>query len=303
MSQNSLKIRNALTLKPTSVPSNPENGDCYYDSTANLFYFYQNGSWVGLGTGGGGATVTITVTAGQTLNTNDALYIASSTDTGRTAGQAYQVDATNDNRIDFIGFAQAGVSSGATVTIVLAGPLTGFTGLTAGRPIFASTTTPGSYQTSAPTTAGLWMIQIGVATSTTAITINSAASATAVKIIANTGPSGTVYNTNSVTTSYAATSTDNVIFIGSISSALTITLPAPSNGKVIIVEDKNGNVSGTNTITITHNASETINGASNYLLTMPFGSVTLISDGTNWAAATAPGNPSALAGARASYGI
>jgi hypothetical protein len=49
MSANYHKIRNGITLKPTAAPSGasgPENGDIYYDSTSNLFEFYQNGSYI-----------------------------------------------------------------------------------------------------------------------------------------------------------------------------------------------------------------------------------------------------------------
>ena len=45
MALNSLKVRNSLGLTPTSVPTNPVNGDIYYDSTANAFLAFQNGVW------------------------------------------------------------------------------------------------------------------------------------------------------------------------------------------------------------------------------------------------------------------
>lgn len=54
MSLNSMKVRNALTLKPTTVPTNPENGDMYYDTSLNQFQFYQNGVWAPIGGSGSG---------------------------------------------------------------------------------------------------------------------------------------------------------------------------------------------------------------------------------------------------------
>lgn len=46
MSKNSFKVDKSLTLKPqVSAPSNPENGDLYYDSTLNKFRKYENGAW------------------------------------------------------------------------------------------------------------------------------------------------------------------------------------------------------------------------------------------------------------------
>lgn len=52
MAINHLKVRTGLTLKPNAVPASPENGDIYYDSTANNFQFYQNGAWVTIPTTG-----------------------------------------------------------------------------------------------------------------------------------------------------------------------------------------------------------------------------------------------------------
>ena len=48
-----MKVRNALTLKPNTVPTNPESGDIYYDQTLKAFYYYQNGQWVNLSSLGG----------------------------------------------------------------------------------------------------------------------------------------------------------------------------------------------------------------------------------------------------------
>ena len=50
MAINYLKVRNGVTFKPTSQPTTAEDGDVYYDSTANLFYFYQNGAWINFNT-------------------------------------------------------------------------------------------------------------------------------------------------------------------------------------------------------------------------------------------------------------
>lgn len=59
MAINYHKIRNGITLKATSAPGTPENGDVYYDSTSNLFEFYQNGSYITIPSSSGFATNTL----------------------------------------------------------------------------------------------------------------------------------------------------------------------------------------------------------------------------------------------------
>lgn len=130
-----------------------------------------------------GSTNLVTVTAGENLTANDMVYISvGAADGGRTSGQAYKLDATNDNRIEFVGVVTATATSGNPVIIQVSGDIDGFTGLNVGKPIYASVTVPGSYQASAPNTSGQWMIQLGVASSATNISINAAGSATAIKI-------------------------------------------------------------------------------------------------------------------------
>lgn len=56
MADNHFKINRGLSLVPqTSAPSNPANGDIYYDSTLNKFRKYQNAQWTDLDTGGSGS--------------------------------------------------------------------------------------------------------------------------------------------------------------------------------------------------------------------------------------------------------
>lgn len=64
-------------------------------------------------------------------------------------------------------------------------------------------------------------------------------------------------------------------------NAFTVTLPAPAAGRVLIFKDAAGNAATQNK-TISHNASEHIDGANTYVLNVNNASITLISDGTNW---------------------
>lgn len=55
MADNFFKIAKGVTLKSqSSTPSNPQNGDMYYDSTLNKFRKYENGSWGDFAGGAGG---------------------------------------------------------------------------------------------------------------------------------------------------------------------------------------------------------------------------------------------------------
>lgn len=78
-----------------------------------------------------------------------------------------------------------------------------------------------------------------------------------------------------------ASTSDYVIFTDSTSNTINITLPIPTAGRTLIIKDKTGQAA-TNNITITQHASETIDGASTYIMTIAYESITLCSDSTNW---------------------
>lgn len=73
---------------------------------------------------------------------------------------------------------------------------------------------------------------------------------------------------------------DNIVYVNT-SAARTITLPTPTNGRVLTVKDSTGSA-GTNNITINPSAAETIDGGSSYIINRNNGVVRLSSDGTNW---------------------
>uniref|UniRef100_A0A6C0CLH7 Tail protein n=1 Tax=viral metagenome TaxID=1070528 RepID=A0A6C0CLH7_9ZZZZ len=81
---------------------------------------------------------------------------------------------------------------------------------------------------------------------------------------------------------YDVVSTDNVILVDSSSATGTITLPAASSSiyRKITVKDK-GNA-GTNTIVIASDGSNDIEGSSTYSITGNYGTVTFVSDGSEW---------------------
>ena len=82
-----------------------------------------------------------------------------------------------------------------------------------------------------------------------------------------------------VTKTGAYTATNDDYVIDCTSGTFTVTLPASSGrtGRILIIKN-----SGAGTITVDGNASETIDGAATYSLSVQYATVQIISDGTNW---------------------
>lgn len=204
----------------------------------------------------GGATPKFTVTAGETLAAGDMVYVCAGSDGGRTSGQAYKLDATNDARVEFAGVVSVGASSGGTATVLVAGEVA-VSGLTVGEPVYASVTTPGAIQTSAPTTNGQWIIQVGLSKTTGLMIINGAGSATATKITAGMPDlnSGQMYVGNASNTAAAVTPSGDVTIdnagVTSISSGVIVN--ADVNASAAIARSKLA--SGTNYRILANNSS------------------------------------------------
>jgi hypothetical protein len=250
------------------------------NSSLILYYSTDLSRWMVVGGSGSGGGATISLTAGENLALGDAVYVSiGAGDGGRTAGRAYKLDATNDLRMEFIGIVQAASSTGSPVTIQQAGQFTGLSGLATGEPVFASVTTPGGRQTSAPVTAGQWIIQLGIAVSSTDMSINSAGSAVAIKI--SSGGMGAFVNRTTKTVDYTATANDDVILCDASSGNITISLPAASghDGKIMHIKKID---SSSNLVIIDPNGVETIDTALEQTLINPNDSYTVVCDGSSW---------------------
>lgn len=83
------------------------------------------------------------------------------------------------------------------------------------------------------------------------------------------------------TSTYPITTSDYIILADGTSGAFTTTLPTAVGvtGQMYIVKRIN---SGANNITIATTSSQTIDGATSYLLTNQYDSLKVISDGANW---------------------
>lgn len=92
---------------------------------------------------------------------------------------------------------------------------------------------------------------------------------------------GAVQTTLPASYPYTTLATDNVILVDTSSAANTINLmTGPKAGQSYRIKDRNGNAT-TNNITITP-ATGNIDGASNYVISLNYGSVDLVYNGTQW---------------------
>lgn len=88
---------------------------------------------------------------------------------------------------------------------------------------------------------------------------------------------------SAITTNTTLDATHYFADVNATGGTVTITLPAAaSNGGRVYVVRKND--ASANAVTVDANASETINGALTYVLTTRYQAVTIISNGTEWAA-------------------
>ena len=95
---------------------------------------------------------------------------------------------------------------------------------------------------------------------------------------------GVEYNTVlSNNSDYTVGSANHVILMHGMSAGRTVNIPAAqcNSGRVLIVKDRDG-TAATHNITIATGGSETIDGGATHTISTNRGSVTLISDGSNW---------------------
>lgn len=132
------------------------------------------GGWAWASPGGGGAApIDVTGTAGEALALRDYVYLDES------AGEWFKVDidasaSIKCGRFRGIVTEALGISAAGTGTIRLLGEISGYAGLTAWSPVYASSTAGGLTQTRpSPTSGGaqVAIIELGVAVSTTNIVL------------------------------------------------------------------------------------------------------------------------------------
>jgi len=87
--------------------------------------------------------------------------------------------------------------------------------------------------------------------------------------------------TTIATTPITVTAANSSIYVDATGGAATVNLPTAvgNTGKIFTIAKID---SGTNTVTIDPNGSETINGATTAILSVQFDNITIQSDGANW---------------------
>lgn len=222
---------------------------------------------------------TITGTAGENLTANDLVYMSvgnAGGDTGRTAGSFYKVDAGHATLAAFrsygIGFVQATVLSGASVTVQRNGPLSGFVGLTAGVAYYANPSSAGAITATRPVTLNQYVVPVGFARSSTDIQINPAIPSD-VEIIAASG--GGLSSPVAKTGAYNLVDGDRII-ANTSGGAFTLTLPAaPSIGDEVEIWDGQSTW-GTNNLTVARNGSQIEGTATDLICNVSGGKVQLV---------------------------
>lgn len=117
-------------------------------------------------------------TYGETITAAQPLYKSTGTgaDSGRTAGRLYKLDVTNADRNTFYGVAKdAGNAADTNKRVIQVGRAEGFSGLTAGKLVYASEVTPGAYTQTAPTA---YSQSIGVAQDADTVLVNAGLAST-----------------------------------------------------------------------------------------------------------------------------
>jgi len=97
-------------------------------------------------------------------------------------------------------------------------------------------------------------------------------------------PADLATRTAVVNASYSALATDRIVAYTAISAARSVSLPAAAiypTGTILWVVDESGSCSATNTITVSPNGSDTIEGASGATVAGPYGVLGLESNGVN----------------------
>jgi len=166
---NDIEIKNNLgaTVEQRILTGTDDDITLAPDAALFLKYDSTSARWRVIG-GTGGASTVVKGTAGENLAANE--FSAIDAD-----GNIYKLDASNDDRIEYIGAVKNAANATESVKVISSGIIKGFTGLTPGLPVFADPLTAGGYTQLSPEDSifnNKWVIRLGIAISATQILLN-----------------------------------------------------------------------------------------------------------------------------------
>jgi hypothetical protein len=142
----------------------------------------------------------------------------------------------------------------------------------------------GTYSLNIPTTStgGGWTRTTGIVTTTVTTDNVGVATATPTSRLTINGSFAQAL-TNSAAATYTLTDSDNVLLVDSTAGVRTRTLPTAVGitGRQYVIKDWKG-TAGVYNITVTTTSSQTIDGATSYVINSSYGAVIVESDGANW---------------------
>lgn len=159
-----------------------ENGQA-----AVLYYDTNNSRWL-LASDYTKQVSEFSVVAGENIGAFRPVYVSKGNangDSGRTAGQAYIVDPTNDHRMEFIGINRFAANSGDVIVVQTMGKMDIPASLIAGgsfvngEMVYWDGT---QFTTTIPTNTNFWLIKVGKAFSNTGMVINPDLGASAIYV-------------------------------------------------------------------------------------------------------------------------
>lgn len=240
------------------------------DNNASLFLIYNssNSRWYVIGGVGGSSTINL-AGSGASVAAGKPIYVDSS-------GNAQLIDAGSDTKIEFVGIALD--AGGGAIRAQVSGEITiSGASFTVGGPVFVDALTPGNLTQTAPTSAGQWVVPVGIASASNKLIINGAGSATAVKLTSDLD--AFIYaKVRSVSTTQSLTNGDSIILATAGSSNITLTLPSPTSGKIFNIKKIDAGVG----FVIVSPPSGTIDGVASKTIASQYDSLTITSDGTNF---------------------
>lgn len=284
-------INSAISPATTSLPGTILLSTAASSSTGDIGNTYNNTKVIGLQ---GVPISSSTPSSGQVL-----VFSAGSWQPGSASG----TPAATASALGTVQLAGDLAGSGSVATAPRVGSLNGATvptgsGLTTSQVLQVSGSAALSYgfiaDANVATAAAIQGTKISpsfgsqniVTTGTAALgatTITGALVAGAATAI-NTLTGSSTVTTRTVTTSFTVDSvtTDYMIFCRTLSAAITVTLPAPTNGRRLIIKDIEGNALSNN-ITLAPHSTDKIEGLNvSKVLANSWGSWTLVSNGTDW---------------------